>query len=180
VAKLVLRDFMLVHGNDWFAIPLDQPLGTLSRIDSRGGEAPVTTSGGTGPPAPFRYLIQTPVPENWIPFLPVLDENAPGKCWLERTFMQRGAAPESLVLPIGRILRPTNLASGQPYQVFEEEVPRERTRVTRHVVRSRWVDGSTHLWVARRKSVGVGEGSSGLRFDLAVPSGRSKSTNSSM
>ncbi|CAN5664365.1 hypothetical protein BH18ACI4_BH18ACI4_06700 [soil metagenome] len=26
-------------------------------------------------------------------------------------------------------------------------------------------DGSTHLWLGRRKAVGRGEGSSGLRFD---------------
>jgi len=35
--------------------------------------------------------------------------------------------------------------------------------------RSRWLDGSTHLWIARRKTSGQGEGSSGLKFDLAIP-----------
>jgi hypothetical protein len=275
VAKLVLMDFMLVHGNDWFAIPLDQRIGTLCRIDSlivhdvfgvdtlveragaapapsgelwtlfstasegkpdevgdyfllppsagtvsqiapaveevrflrdelanmvwgveettenavgepwpgherdqarkaqRGPEPPVTTSGETATSPPLRYIIQTPVPESWIPFLSVLDENTPDKYWLERTFMQRSAAPDGLVLPVGRILRPTSLGPGEPYHIFEEEVPREGARVTRHVVRSRWLDGSTHLWVARRKSVGVSEDSSGLRFDIAVPEGRS-------
>jgi hypothetical protein len=28
VAKLVVMDFMLIHGNDWFVIPLEQPVGT--------------------------------------------------------------------------------------------------------------------------------------------------------
>jgi hypothetical protein len=273
VAKVVLMDFMLVHGNDWFVIPLDQRVGTLCRIEtlivhdvfgietlieradaapaasgelwtlfSTGIEGepdevadffllppsagvasqiapaveevrflrdeganmvwgveettenavgepwpgherdqarkaqretePVTTSAGSQPPPPLRYLIQTPVPENWIPFLPALDENTPDKYWLERTFMQRGLVPDRLVLPVGRILRPTSLRQDEPYRLFEEEVPREGTQVTRHVVRSRWIDGSTHLWIARRKSVGVGEGSSGLRFDLAVPAGQ--------
>jgi hypothetical protein len=30
---------------------------------------------------------------------------------------------------------------------------------------ARWIDGSSHLWVGRRKGVGRGEGSSNLRFD---------------
>jgi hypothetical protein len=31
------------------------------------------------------------------------------------------------------------------------------------------MDGGTYLWLGRRKSVGRGEGSSGLRFDTADP-----------
>jgi hypothetical protein len=30
---------------------------------------------------------------------------------------------------------------------------------------ARWIDGSTWAWVAHRKQVGRGEGSSGLQFD---------------
>jgi hypothetical protein len=33
VAKLVVMDFMLIHCNDWFLIPLEQPIGTALRID---------------------------------------------------------------------------------------------------------------------------------------------------
>jgi hypothetical protein len=32
--KLIFMDFMLVHGNDWFLIPLEQTAGSLCRIDS--------------------------------------------------------------------------------------------------------------------------------------------------
>ena len=49
--------------------------------------------------------------------------------------------------------------------LFEEEVPREGVRVTRSYQFTRWIDGSSHLWVGRRKGVGRGEGSSGLQFD---------------
>jgi len=52
----------------------------------------------------------------------------------------------------------------------EEEVPREGARATRVYQLTRWIDGTTLLWLARRKSVGRGEGSSGLRFDTAEPS----------
>jgi hypothetical protein len=34
---------------------------------------------------------------------------------------------------------------------------------------ARWVDGRSYLWVGRRKRAGRGEGSSGLRFDIAEP-----------
>ena len=46
---------------------------------------------------------------------------------------------------------------------FEET--REGIRVTRNYQYTRWFDGSTHLWIGRRKQIGRGEGSSGLRFD---------------
>jgi hypothetical protein len=61
---------------------------------------------------------------------------------------------------LGRILE-----SGHELSLFEEEVPREGLRVTRSHQFTRWIDGSSHLWVGRRKGVGRGEGSSGLRFD---------------
>jgi hypothetical protein len=49
--------------------------------------------------------------------------------------------------------------------LFEEEVPRSGLRLVRQFQYARWLDGSTFLWLARRKGVGRGEGSSGLRFD---------------
>jgi hypothetical protein len=33
LAALVLIDFMLVHGNDWFLVPFEQPVGTLCRSE---------------------------------------------------------------------------------------------------------------------------------------------------
>ena len=39
-------------------------------------------------------------------------------------------------------------------------------RVTRAYQLARWMDGSTFLWLGRRKVVGRGEGSSGLRYDV--------------
>jgi len=63
---------------------------------------------------------------------------------------------------MGRLLTPE---PGKPLELFEEEIPREGVRVSRYYQYTRWYDGSTHLWIARRKQVGRGEGSSGLRFD---------------
>jgi hypothetical protein len=113
--------------------------------------------------AALRYQIQTDVPIHWIPFLPVLEDETTGAITLERAAL-RGpdGAP---VLPAGRLLTP----SATPYRLREEEVPREGVQVARRAHRVRGSDGTTHLWVGRSKTIGLGEGASGLRFDLATP-----------
>jgi hypothetical protein len=73
------------------------------------------------------------------------------------------------IAPRGRLLRPP--APGAGVVIREEEVPREGTRLTRAYQLARWIDGTTHLWLARRKTVGRGEASSGLRFDAMDPPG---------
>jgi len=73
--------------------------------------------------------------------------------------------------PVGRVRSPTNLADPAVYRVNEEEVERSGTRILRAVRRTCWTDGSTHLWVSRRRWVGSGEAASGLRFDLAERTG---------
>jgi hypothetical protein len=257
LAKLLVMDFMLIAGNDWFVLPLQLPMGSLCQIDALlvrdvfGGTTLVpradaepdpgqrpwsmfstaagaslapfclmtpgaasavqvgptveevrfmrdemanmvwsiehTLEGGLGqgldgqdrtqasgglPTLPrtggpvLQYLLETLVPENWIPMLPVSVNAATGDIALERAAMVRARPDGTLfpVLPRGRVLTPPGL---NPYQVREEEVTRAGTRVKRVICRARWIDGSTHLWVARRKTVGAGEGSSGLKYDLA-------------
>jgi hypothetical protein len=257
LAKLMVMDFLLVHGNDWFVVPFPQDIGTLSWLESllvhdvfggvtlvdRADAGPVasplerwtlystaasadgagiapffvlppspaaalqpgptleevrffrdemaelvwaierTTESAIGTPwsghersvasaptapapstAPLHYRIETTVPESWIPFVPVAIDAATGEVALQRARLLR-AAGDAPVLPFGRILRP-----GAPsYVLAEHEVPREGTRITRLACRSRWIDGSTHMWLARRRSVGAGEGDSGLRYDVASP-----------
>ena len=260
LAKLLVVDFMLIAGNDWFVAPLVLPTGTVCQIDAlmvhdvfggttfvpRADDAPAgapipwsmfstsapagvapfyllpptaataviqgpaieevrflrdetanmvwgvehTIEGGLGQAlpgqeraqlaaaqsiapaqtpsaAPLRYQLETPVPGNWIPFLPVAIDAQLRDIALERAAVIRAAADGTLVpvLPRGRVLTPPGL---NPYQVREEEVTRAGTRVLRCVCRSRWVDGSTHVWIARRRTVGTGEGSSGLKYDLGT------------
>lgn len=252
LASLLLTDFMLVHGNDWFLVPLELPVGVicqsrLTMVDVFGGvtdidradatdarwsmfsitrpddtpaqyfalpasaastaidSAPIeevrflrddtanlawaverATEGNLGaawlaadrvPAAapdtptsesPLAYRIQTNVPSNWIPFQPVKlsggDEIA-----LERAALLSLTGAPTLPTPLGRVLEPSSIPTGAPYRIREEEIPREGTRVIRRVRRARGIDGATHVWVARARSVGGGEGWSGLRFDLAVP-----------
>jgi hypothetical protein len=125
------------------------------------------------PPAPpsdtFAYRLRTDVREHWLPLLPQrLQAGDPSMT------LRLGALP--LVLPDGTVapIRPLGrlLAGATPdadVVVREEEVPREGARVTRAYQLARWIDGSTFLWLGRRKAVGRGEGSSGLRFDVMEP-----------
>jgi hypothetical protein len=99
------------------------------------------------------YRLGTSVPDFWIPFLPVQSGAA--------VLLRRGALPGALAQPRGRVLEP-----GSTLLLRDEEVPREGARVTRGYQYARWIDGSTQLWVGRRKQPGRGEGSSGLRFDV--------------
>ena len=110
---------------------------------------------------PLPYRLGTTVPDYWIPLLPVMDGTS--------LKLKRGAIPDfnagerpRLIEPQGRILEP-----GRELLLQEEEVPREGARVTRTYQYARWIDGSTHLWIGRRKEPGRGEGSSGLQFDVA-------------
>jgi hypothetical protein len=66
--------------------------------------------------------------------------------------------------PRGRLLGP--LAGPPRVALREDEIPREGARLTHAYQLARWIDGTTFLWLGRRKGVGRGEGSSGLRFDV--------------
>ena len=75
--------------------------------------------------------------------------------------------PTTPLRPRGRLLAP--MVKDPTLRLREEEVPREGARATRAYQLTRWIDGTTLLWLGRRKGVGRGEGSSGLRFDTAEP-----------
>jgi hypothetical protein len=105
----------------------------------------------------FVYRMGTSVPDYWIPFLPVQT----GPAVQLRRGSLPGIQPGSMIQPLGRLLVP-----GQDLLLHDEEVPREGARVTRSYQYARWSDGSTHVWVGRRKEPGRGEGSSSLQFDI--------------
>lgn len=112
-----------------------------------------------------RYLLQTLVPRNWIPLLPRFDRDGAGSVtarWLARGAM-REPASGAAIAPRGRFLEP-----GTPLDIYDEEVPRAGVGLTRGWTLGRSADGQTHLWRARRKGPGRGEGSSGIRFDTTT------------
>ena len=115
----------------------------------------------TPPPAKDQkliYRVETEVPNNWIPLLPVRSNDG---LRLQRAKVQKLDGSAQFVAAQGHILNP----GSQSLRIFPEEIPREGVRVTRHYQFARWHDGASHLWIGRRKEVGSGEGSSGLRFD---------------
>jgi hypothetical protein len=108
-----------------------------------------------------QYRLATDVPVNWTPLLP-----------------QRVAEPPSLRLVRAAMLAPDGSNATRPAHgellnatarlaLFDEEVPREGAKVTRQFEYTRWLGGSTLIWIGLRKRVGRGEGSSALRFDDA-------------
>ena len=107
------------------------------------------------------YRLSTETPDNWVPLVPAKRKSG---MRLDRGKVLRIDKTWQFVEAQGRILNP-DLATPENFGIFEEEIPREGIRVTRSYQFTRWHDGSTHLWVGRRKRVGRGEGSSGLRFD---------------
>ncbi len=105
----------------------------------------------------LRYRLSTETPDYWVPLLPVRTKDG---LRLKRGAVLKTDGRSEPVHAVGRILE-----SGNELSLFEEEVPREGVRVTRSYQFTRWIDGSSHFWVGRRKGVGRGEGSSGLQFD---------------
>lgn len=250
LTRLLLVEFALVYGNDWFVVPVVQPVGSILRpvtfavrdtfgvetvveptreqdgtpwrlfqIDELGGGLLAPALGGSlsgepieqvvllrdelanmawgvertvqgisgdpydrtdeaarraaarqqveGPPvaAELVYRLATPVPEHWIPFVPVAAAgsaaDAPGVD-LERRELLRTEATGDVrpVRPRGALIGGT-----APLRIAEEEVPREGAIVERAFQHARWLDGRSLLWLGRRKTAGRGEGASGLRFD---------------
>ncbi len=107
------------------------------------------------------YKLATDVPDNWVPLMPVRSKEGLRLRRAKMLKLDRLTEPAGA---LGQILH----ANQGALAIFEEEIPREGIRVTRHYQLARWQDGSTHLWIGRKKKIGRGEGSSGLKFDTLV------------
>jgi hypothetical protein len=275
LTRMLLVEFALIYGNDWFIIPLRLPVGSLFRItsctvrDTFGVITPITRSRITGhhpipwslfditgsaltqavadwfflpptlaqtiegepierltlcrdemanmawgieqrvqgisgdpydraeeasphavqqqiggPPvdAALIYHLATPVPEHWIPFVPVAtqaDTTTDPIIQLQRRALLRTGTngQHRLIQPKGVLLRtdPRQQPDTEPpLNIEEEEVPREGAIIERGFQYTRWFDGRPLLWLGRRKRTGRGESASGLQFDqLSRPSPRS-------
>jgi hypothetical protein len=124
---------------------------------NRGDEAkPAPPSGAPLDGADLRYLLATVVPDYWIPLVPVPIAGGNGGF-----FLRKGSTGDTDAA-LGILLEP------RPFDIKDEEVPREGVRVRRVAQLARATDGTTLRWIARRVSVGRGEGSSGLAYDSAI------------
>jgi hypothetical protein len=252
LGRLLLSEFAITYGNDWFVIPIDLPVGSicdvasLRVVDTFGEETQVqaardlgssswtmftlsapnaprrvqnlmflppvlvetlesnpleevaffrdemanvvwgverVVTGGAGTPidryeehqrslaagesqrvevdsgeAELIYRLQSYVPDHWHPLVPV----GTGGLQLERRPIIRVAAngTQTVVEPKGRVLR-----AATPLRVENEEISRGGATITSQFHLARWIDGRTVVWLGRKKEMGRGEGSSGLRFD---------------
>jgi hypothetical protein len=116
-------------------------------------------------PADLVYVLQTMVPDHWIPLVPVLDRTHQEAVVLQRGTLLSHDGAARPVTAQGVLLEP----QVTPWYFHEEEVPREGLRVRRIPSIARWLDGTPYAWMSRRVNAGRGEGSSGLQFDIAVP-----------
>jgi hypothetical protein len=113
------------------------------------------------------YRVETVVPDYWIPLAPEqVNEQGAIRLRMVPLEVDTGGVPQ-VANPLGRILQAID--SDGNLWVYDEEIPREGTQVDRLYRYTRWIDGRTSLWTARRRRTGRGEGSSGLRFDVLDP-----------
>ena len=108
-----------------------------------------------------RFRLASPVPTNWIPYLPFHAGTGGADIELRRAMMMRN---ESAIEP--EDIHPiSSLARKDVPNIREEAVPRAGVRLQLTRQRVRWTDGSTCIWLGRKVLTGRGEGSSGLTFD---------------
>jgi hypothetical protein len=261
LAKLLVMEFALVYGNDWFSVPVQTPIGTLERVTTlvvtdtfgvrtvirpaeqtqvNAGETPwsmfkLSGAGGARsdfiamaptlglaqdadaieqvnflrddqaamawavehrlqgdldgpvdayeaylarlkqqplPPPPqaqqggpaIYYTLETPVPDNWIPMVPVTSPQ--GELYMRRGTMEipTGGGAFQLLKARAVLLEPEHA-----FLVADRVISRAGLLAARYFRRARTPDGSTFVWLARTSEPGTGPGWSGLRFDLVQP-----------
>lgn len=133
--------------------------------------APPSPAAPAGSDALPRYLLATSVPANWIPLLPVEQDDHGNLV----SRLRRGAVLQPDGTKKIHHARSGALNALANELLYDEEVPREGVHITRRRRMTRWIDGSTWVWTAFRNEVGRGEGSAGLQFDqLIEPNGSQK------
>ena len=107
------------------------------------------------------YTLEYPVPDNWIPMIPVLTQT--GSLVLRRGTMDI-LGPGGTVIqlePHSSILEP-----GTPFYLTERVVTPIGVAAKKYFRRTRSSDGTTFAWVSRMTTPGSGPGWSGLKFDF--------------
>ena len=142
---------------------LTNPLGQA--VDAAGdaidiGAEPAPTT----PRENAQYRLASAVPPHWIPLLPVRPDPDSAEIRLSRAAVLDVDGGRRTLTSIAVLLGDPD----EPLLIPEEEVPREGAVVRRSFQAARGTDGRLHVWLTHRRSVGRGEGSSGLRFDTLL------------
>lgn len=105
------------------------------------------------PGADLRWTLETLPATHWVPMVPVPNAGRNGG------FKLRKGSFDGTDRAKGRVLAPT------PFDLFDEEVPREGVRLRRVPSVVRDEDGQLRRWIARRVSPAWGEARSVLEYD---------------
>jgi hypothetical protein len=111
-------------------------------------------------PAALAYRLASTLPANWFPLLPVTGATTAA----DALALVAGTVEDQPRAPAGRLVQ---RLSAPGFQLPAHEISRAGLRLERVASRTRASDGSARLWLARRRSIGAGEASSGLRYDAA-------------
>ena len=115
--------------------------------------------------ADVAYRLMTDVPAHWVPFIPIRLAASARQVGLVEAVLPR---PDSYGGLVTAAPRSSVLQELQGKVLPEEEVPPSGIVVRRRWFLARSADGGRHAWAARSVTAGLGEGSSGLRFDVAL------------
>jgi hypothetical protein len=108
---------------------------------------------------PIYYTLESVVPYNWIPLVPV--QTAAGSLYFRRGVMERETSGGPVPIPAhASVLEP-----GTPFFLTDRIVTHIGVDASITFRRSRGTDGRTYVWYARNSGPGKGPGWSGLRFD---------------
>ena len=136
--------------------PLEQAIDAAT--DSISTDSPTPTG---EPSDASRYRLASTVPPHWIPLLPLRPDPNRVDIRLARAAVLDVDGSQREITSAAALLGDPNASMLIP----EEEVPREGAIVRRTFQAARDADGRLHVWLTHRKSIGRGEGSSGLCFD---------------
>jgi hypothetical protein len=122
--------------------------------DRAGSAPPVAPVARPAPGTDLAWTLESLPPDHWIPMVPV-PKGGGG-------FFLRKGTFDGTDRALGRVLAPV------PFDLFDEEVPREGVRLARVPSVLRDEQGSLHRWIARRIGPAWGEGRSRLAYDVTA------------
>jgi hypothetical protein len=126
----------------------------------------------------WKYKAGTMMAENRIPFIAMAvatnDQDAFNK---RKVILRRAALPRVgddftpvRIRPrtglLGRLPGSNEEAKPVEMKIFEEEIPRSGISLSLNWKRTRWFNGQTMTWLARKKKIGKGEIDANFQFDM--------------
>jgi hypothetical protein len=138
---------------------LDAPVDAYQAYLARVARDPVPNPVAQPGDPPVRYSVESVIPDNWIPMIPVI--TAAGQRVFRRGLIEHPEGSAFTASPAhASVLEP-----GAPFYLTDRIITSIGTVASAGFRRARGVDGTTYLWHARSSKPGTGPGWSGLRFD---------------